>query len=715
MITLRLGSRRAHGAGVSRLTWPDLIRAGSLGLRSRRVRAGLSALGISIGIAAIVGVLGISQSSESGLLTELGQLGNLIVVQPGSTVSGQQAELPAPAQAMVSRIGPVTSVAEIASLSSVYVYRSPFIPAVQTSGISLTAADPALKAILGASLTRGAFLNNATARYPAVVLGSEAASLLGITSLAHPTQVWIGGHWFTVTGILGPVPAASVLGSQMNAMAFIGFPVAEQYFAFDGHPTQLYVRTDPSQVSAVAAVLPATVNPANRAAVTVTEESGILQAEVLAKGAYNGLFLGLGAVALLVGGVGIANVMVISVLERRSEIGLRRALGATRPHRRPIPRRSHPPGRPRRTGRHRHRHYRHCHLRHQPALARADSPPSPLRRRRRRPRHRRHCRAVPRNPSRPPPTHPGFAHCMTPNLGYVRSRLHTRDLAISSCGSSGSAVRRLNVPPDRCRLALSRRTVASGSSDLIGEFTRVVQRQESSSCWHRGEGGVGERLAQLPPQFGAEERVAFSPEDPHGPGELAEPAGGVAEDARVNTPCELGDVAADLLAGQRLYPVAGQPPVEVAAAERTVCERAVPDLFQPKPRKQARDQRGMAQRLEERREGPRREGAERVTVGQNRRSYPAGVGAEHDLADRAASVVADDGHVAQAERRDEVQHKLGDPARREVRVRVHRPLMSAERERRRVAADALGRETFGYGIPEPGIHENSVHEHDRGA
>ena len=325
-------SRRAGEAGGPRLTWPDLLRAGSLGLRSRRVRAGLSALGISIGIAAIVGVLGISQSSESGLLTELGQLGNLITVQPGTTLSGQQAELPATARGMVSRIGPVTSVAGIAGLSSVYVYRSPFIPAVQTNGIALTAADPALKATLGASLANGAFLNNATARYPAVVLGSEAASLLGITSLARPAQAWIGGHWFTVTGILNPAPAASVPGSQINAMAFIGFPAAEKYFAFDGHPTQLYVRTDPGQVNAVAAVLPATVNPASPATVTVTEESGILQAEVLAKGAYNGLFLGLGAVALLVGGVGIANVMVISVLERRSEIGLRRALGATRRH-----------------------------------------------------------------------------------------------------------------------------------------------------------------------------------------------------------------------------------------------------------------------------------------------------------------------------------------------------------------------------------------------
>jgi putative ABC transport system permease protein len=160
------------------------------------------------------------------------------------------------------------------------------------------------------------------------VLGAEAASLLGINNLAHPTQIWIGGHWFAVVGILNPVQ----LVTQMDSMAFIGFPIAEQYFAFDGHPTGLYLRSVPSQVDAVAAVLPDTVNPANPSAVAVTFPSDILKAEVAAKGAYNGLFLALGAVALLVGGVGIANVMVISVLERRSEIGLRRALGASRRH-----------------------------------------------------------------------------------------------------------------------------------------------------------------------------------------------------------------------------------------------------------------------------------------------------------------------------------------------------------------------------------------------
>jgi len=285
-------------------------------------------LGISIGIAAIVGVLGISQSSKTGLLNELGQLGNLISVQAQNPGLGQPAELPVIAEGMVSRVGPVLSVTEIGEIANVYVYRTPLVPASDTSGISLTATDAALPATLGATVAHGTFLNAATARYPAVVLGAETASLLGINDLAHPTQLWIGGHWFTVVGILNPVR----LISQMDSMAFIGFPVAEQYFGFDGHPTGLYLRSAPGQVTAVAGVLPATADPANPSIVAVSYPADILQAALLTKGAYNGLFLGLGAVALLVGGVGIANVMVISVLERRSEIGLRRALGATRRH-----------------------------------------------------------------------------------------------------------------------------------------------------------------------------------------------------------------------------------------------------------------------------------------------------------------------------------------------------------------------------------------------
>ena len=320
--------RREAASGASRLSGRDLLRVGSLGLRSRRVRALLSALGISIGIAAIVGVLGISQSSKSGLLSELGRLGNLLSVQAGQSAFGQSTELPITAEGMVSRIAPVTDVTELGTVANTYVYRNSFVPTIDTGGIAVTATDSSLPATIGVGLADGTFLNAATARYPAVVLGAEAANVLGIHDVASSTQVWLGGHWFMVIGILKPVE----LVSQMDSAAFIGFPIAEQYFGFDGHPTELYLRSVPSQVNAVSAVLPATVNPPNPSTVDVSQPSDVLKAEVAAKGAYNGLLLGLGAVALLVGGVGIANVMVISVLERRSEIGLRRALGASRRH-----------------------------------------------------------------------------------------------------------------------------------------------------------------------------------------------------------------------------------------------------------------------------------------------------------------------------------------------------------------------------------------------
>jgi putative ABC transport system permease protein len=313
---------------TSRLNPRDLFRTGTVGLRSRRLRASLSALGVSIGIAAIVGVLGISQSSKSGLLAELGRLGNLLTVQPGQSLFGQNALLPTSSRGMVARVGPVTDVTATGKIANVAVYRNQHIPTVQTGGIGVQAADPGLLATLGAKVGRGTFLNNATIKYPAVVLGSAAAGSLGIDRLDVPIQVWLGGRWFTVVGILDPV----ALAPEIDRSALIGFRVAESLLGFDGHPTELYVRAVASQVAAVRAVLAQTVNPANPDQVQVSRPSDVLAAQAAAKGAYNGLFLGLGAVALLVGGVGIANVMVISVLERRSEIGLRRALGATRRH-----------------------------------------------------------------------------------------------------------------------------------------------------------------------------------------------------------------------------------------------------------------------------------------------------------------------------------------------------------------------------------------------
>ena len=310
-----------------RLRPADMARVASAGLRTRRLRAALSALGIAIGVAAIVAVLGLSSSSQAGLLAEIDRLGtNLLTVTNGQTVFGQTAELPAAAPGMIRRIGPVTQVADTGAIDSAHAYRSPLIPAINTNALSVQAASAGLPRAVGTSLAQGRYLNAATATQPVAVLGATAAERLGIDRIWPGERIWLGGRWFYVAGILRP----AVLASEIDTSVLVGFPAAHKYLGFDGHPSTIYVRAATDQVTAVQQVLAATANPESPSNVEVSRPSAALVARAAAKSALNGLFLGLGAVALLVGGVGVANIMVISVLERRSEIGLRRALGATR-------------------------------------------------------------------------------------------------------------------------------------------------------------------------------------------------------------------------------------------------------------------------------------------------------------------------------------------------------------------------------------------------
>jgi putative ABC transport system permease protein len=319
----------AAALAVRRLRLSDLARLASVGVRTRPLRASLSALGIAIGVAAIVAVLGLSSSSQAGLLNEIDRLGtNLLSVTNGQTLTGSTAELPEAAPGMIGRIGPVTAAQYTGTVNGVSAYRSPLIPTINTNALTVDAVSLDLPRVVGTSLAAGRYLNAATATEPVAVLGAAAAQRLGIEHLYLGERIWVGNQWFYVVGILNP----AVLAPELDTAVLVGFPAAERYLGFDGHPSAIYLRARTSQVNAVHAVLGATANPEHPNEVNISQPSDVLVARAKAKGALNSLFLGLGAVSLLVGAVGVGNVMLIGVLERRSEIGLRRALGATRGH-----------------------------------------------------------------------------------------------------------------------------------------------------------------------------------------------------------------------------------------------------------------------------------------------------------------------------------------------------------------------------------------------
>jgi putative ABC transport system permease protein len=322
-------TQRPGAPPSARLRLGDLATLASVGLRTRKLRASLSALGIAIGVGAVVAVLGLASSSQAGLLAEISQLGtNLLTVTNGQSLVGGPAELPLAAPGMIGQLPGVTAVQDTGDITSAHAYRSPHIPSVNTNALTVAASSLGLPAVAGTSIAEGSYLNAATAREPAAVLGAAAAQRLGFDRVWPGMRIWVGGMWFYVTGILKP----AVLAPEIDDSVLIGFPAAEHYLGYDGHPSDIYIRTGntPAAVNTVDGLLGAQADPENPSQVKVSQPSTALTAQADAAGAFDALLLGLGAVALLVGAVGVANIMVISVLERRQEIGLRRALGATK-------------------------------------------------------------------------------------------------------------------------------------------------------------------------------------------------------------------------------------------------------------------------------------------------------------------------------------------------------------------------------------------------
>jgi putative ABC transport system permease protein len=319
-----------------RLRPEDALRVASVGLRARPLRAALSALGIAIGTASIVGVLGLSSSSQAGLIAEINRLGtNLLTAEAGQSLTGGPAQLPREAPARITLLDNVQLVAHTALMKDKFVYRSSIVPVGETGGLQVRATSLNLLSVLGTGLARGDWLNPGTAREPVAVLGSVAAQQLGIDRVYSDQRIWLDGQWFNLAGILNPSP----LEPDIDVSALIGYPAAHTYLGYvsivhgeqeAGPPSTIYVRAATGHEAEAQSVLAQTANPEAPNEVNVSQPSDVLVARAAAAGAFDSLFLGLGAVALIVGAVGVANIMIISVLERRSEIGLRRALGATK-------------------------------------------------------------------------------------------------------------------------------------------------------------------------------------------------------------------------------------------------------------------------------------------------------------------------------------------------------------------------------------------------
>ncbi|MGW2084698.1 ABC transporter permease [Streptomyces sp. NPDC001880] len=309
---------------AARLAPADVVRLGGTGLRTRPLRVFLSALGIALGVAAVIAVVGISGSGRAEVDRRLDALGtNLLRVAPGETLDGAEAKLPVESVAMIGRVPPVQQVAATGSTGA-HIYRNDRIAIGRTGSLDVLAAGSDLLPAVGGHVRKGRWLDSATEKYPAVVLGATAAQRLDVYTPG--TRVWLGGRWFSLVGVLDQVP----LAPELDSAALVGRPAARTYLRFDGHPSTIYVRAEDSQVTSVRAVLAATANPAKPGEVQISRPSDALAAREATQSALTGLLLGLGGVALLVGGVGVGNTMVISVLERRPEIGLRRALGATK-------------------------------------------------------------------------------------------------------------------------------------------------------------------------------------------------------------------------------------------------------------------------------------------------------------------------------------------------------------------------------------------------
>ena len=307
----------------------DLVGVAWTGLTARKVRTLLIMLGPIVGVAAMVGAVGLTESAKGDLKAKLGKLGtNLIIAQAGGTFGSQNPTFPADAVQRAKALSTVTSAAATTNLSSVI--------AVPTEGSSdfyqsfpvpVRAADTDLPSVLAVPMVDGRWLNSSDSKLHTVsaVLGAGIAKQYAYLR-GESRTIRLNDTNFGVVGVLAPV----ALDPDLDNAVFITQWAAKHYFATDGKPNQLYIRSTNGTTQATADAIPTAINLGGPEQVSTKVPSDVLQAASQADKTLQQTALFAGLLALAVGGLGIANVMSISVIQRSSEIGIRRVVGHSR-------------------------------------------------------------------------------------------------------------------------------------------------------------------------------------------------------------------------------------------------------------------------------------------------------------------------------------------------------------------------------------------------
>ena len=316
----------------SRLRAIDVVAQAVRGLTSRKLRTALTALGISIGIASLISIQGITEANQAAARAEIDALGSdFLFITPGTGITEEAELLPYAPATLDSHISDLEYVAALYPVDA-RARRNELIPEAQTGGVTIsaiTSADLDLLEPVNGSVQFGRFHDPTSVEVPAVVLGSLAAERLGIRHLTgHPT-INISGTNFSVIGVLDEF---EILNTDLNRTAIIGLNVAANLFETPDNPGAIYAQVQPEQLDDVRELIPAQANPFAPGEVAVSRPTEALEIREVIDETFARILQSLALIVLAVGGIGIANIMVISVIERRGEIGLRRSLGATRKH-----------------------------------------------------------------------------------------------------------------------------------------------------------------------------------------------------------------------------------------------------------------------------------------------------------------------------------------------------------------------------------------------